>query len=198
MHPDRAAMNDEDGYAIPAASIGDTDLDAVARVNPSAAVEIARLDDLMNRGKESKDEFLRLCQLLFDVGSIAAAEILLRRNLDYYEGKALYTQLFGTEKQEEFDTAIEAFGSQFGIRLSLTENNDFLVSTFRSDGAPPRSDDFELLSQPCEIKIGYIEQDKIEADIVLFDPDRDEFHADECLFLYFVNGVWEIADPMDA
>lgn len=191
-------MDDDHEYAIPAASIGDTDLDAVARSNPDAAKEIARLEDLMNRGEETKDEFLCLCQLLFDVGSVAAAEILLRRNLDYYEGEALYTKLFGTEKQDEFAAAIHAFESQFNIQLSRTENNDFLVSTFHSVGGPPRSEDLELLTQPCEIKIGYIEQDKIEADIVLLDPEREVFSADECLCMYFVNGVWEIADPLDA
>jgi hypothetical protein len=191
-------MDDDHQYAIPAASIGDTDLDAVAQSNPAAAKEIARLEALMNRGEESKDDFLRLCQLLFDVGSVAAAEILLRRSLDYYEGEALYTRLFGTTKQDEFDCAIQAFESQFNLQLSLTEKNDFLVSTFHANGGPPRSDDFELLTHPCEIKIGYIEQDKIEADIVLLDPEREVFSADECLFMYFVNGVWEIADPLDA
>jgi hypothetical protein len=106
-------MDDEHGYAIPAANIGDTDLIALAQTIPDAATGIARLEALMNRGEETKEEFRRLCQLLFDVGSIAAAEYLLRRNLDDYEGKALYTRLFGTAKQEEFDAAIEAFECQF-------------------------------------------------------------------------------------
>jgi len=198
MHPNNAAMDDEDKYAIPAASIGDTDLDAVAQTNPAATKEIARLEDLMNRGEESKHHFLRLCQLLFDVGSVADSEYLLRRNMDYYEGESLYRRLFGTAKQEEFDTAIDAFRSQFDLNLTLAEENDFLVTVFHSDSGPPRSDEFQLLSHPCEIKIGYIEQDKIEADIALLDPDREVFDVDECLFMYFVNGVWEIADPMDA
>ncbi|HUG67858.1 MAG TPA: hypothetical protein VMM76_08900 [Pirellulaceae bacterium] len=197
-HLKLADMDDEHKHAIPAASIGDTDLDAVARHTPAAAKEIARLEDLMNRGEDTNDEFLLLCRLLFDVGSVGAAEVLLRRNLDYSEGDALYAELFGTEKQEEFYAAIQAFESQFNIQLSLTAKNDFLVATFHAEGGPPRSDDFELLSQPCEIKIGYIERDKIEADIVLLDPNREVFDADECLFMYFVKGVWEIADPMDA
>ncbi len=46
--------------------------------------------------------------------------------------------------------------------------------------------------------IGFFEKDKIEADIALLAPDREVFYADEVLFMYFVNGVWEIADPMDA
>jgi hypothetical protein len=189
-------MDDEHEYAIPAANIGDTDLVSLAQTNPEAAQEIVRLVELMDRGEETKEEFLRLCQLLFDVGSTTAAEYLLRRNLDYYEGRALYTRLFGRTKEEEFDAAIEAFKSQFDLELVLVAENDFLVSTFHSRGGPSRSDAFALLSMPCEIKFGYIEQEKIEADIALLDPGRDIFAADECLLMFFVNGVWEIADPI--
>jgi hypothetical protein len=82
--------------------------------------------------------------------------------------------------------------------LTLAERDNFLVSTFHSNGGPPRSDDYQLLAQPCEIKVGFVEQDKIEADVVVLEPDRDVFDAGEYLFMYFLNGVWEIADPMDA
>ena len=198
MQQDAVAMSRKNDHAIPAANIGDTDLDAIERFNPTAAKEIARLEGLMNRGDDSKEDFLRLCQLLFDVGSVAAAEILLRRNLACYDGKRRYTRLFGTEKPDEFDAAIQVFESQFHISLLLTEEADFLVATFHSQGGPQRSDEFQLLSRPCEIKIGYIEQDKIEADVVLLDPDRVVFNADECLFMYLVNDVWEITDPLTA
>ena len=191
-------MDHDDRYAIPAANIGDTDLVALAQINPAAAKEIARLEDLMNRGDETKEEFLQLCQLLFDVGSIAASELLLRRNLDYYEGHALYVRLHGTAKQEEFAVAIEAFKSQFEVDLVLMAEKDFLISLFRSDGGTPRFDGLGLLSRSCEIKFGYIEQDKVEADLTLLDPGREDFDADECLLLFFVNGVWEVADPIDA
>jgi hypothetical protein len=152
----------------------------------------------MNRGEETKEQFLHLCQLLFDVGSIAASEILLRRNLDYYEGHALYVLLHGTAKQKEFATAIEAFKSQFEVDLVLIAEKDFLISLFRSEGCPPRFDDLGLLSRPCEIKFGYIEQDNVEADVTLLGPAREVFDADESLLLFFVKGVWEVADPMDA
>ena len=199
MHQEGTAdMDDEDAETIPAANIGDTDLVALAQTNPAAAKEIARLEGLMNHGKETKEEFLQLCQLLFDVGSVEASEYLLRRNLDYYEGHALYLRLFGTARQEEFNAAIEAFKSQFKVDLVLIAEKDFLISKFRSEGGPPRSDDFALLSRPCEISFGYIEQDKIEADVTLLDPGREVFDADECMLLFFANGVWELADPMDA
>jgi hypothetical protein len=191
-------MDDEERSAIPAANIGDTDLVALAQTNPMAAKEIARLEDLMNRGEETNEEFLRLCQLLFDVGSVAASEYLLRRNLDGYEGHALYIRLFGTARQEEFEAAIEAFKAQFDLELVLLAEKDLLISTFQSDGGPPRSDAFALLSRPCEIKFGYIEQDRIEADVTLLDPGRNVFDADECLLLFFIDGVWEIPDPLDA
>lgn len=188
-------MDDDHGPAIPAANIGDTDLVALAKTNPHAAKEIAQLADLMNRGEETKDEFLRLCQLLFDVGSVAASEYLLRRNVDYYEGHTLYARLFGTTRQKEFDVAIEAFRCQFDLELMHVKQNDFLISTFRTRGGPPRSDLFALLSAACEIKFGYIEQEKIEADITLFEPGRDVLAPDECMLMFFVSGVWEIADP---
>jgi hypothetical protein len=190
-------MDDEDEHVIPAANIGDTDLVALAQTNPAAAKEIARLEDLMDRGEETKAEFLELCQLLFDVGAVSASELLLRRNLDYYEGHALYVRLFGTAKQEEFAAAIDAFKSQFTVDLELVAEEEFLVSKFRSQGGPPRFDDFALLSRPCEFAFGYIERDRIEVDVTLFAPDRDMLGADECMLLSFVNGVWEDADSMD-
>ena len=190
-------MNDNDDEFIPAASIGDTDLDAVAWTKPDAAREIARLEDLMDRGDETKDDFLRLCQLLVDVGSTADTEHLLRRNLTFYDGKSLYNRLFGSEKPDEFNMAVSAFESHFGLNLELIEENDFLVSTFRFDGGKSRTDDFQLLSRPCEVRIGYIERERCEADVVLHDPEREMVGADECLLMYFLNGVWELADDAD-
>jgi len=191
-------MDNEHKYAIPAASIGDTDLVALAKTNPDAAREIARLEDLMNRGEETEEEFRRLCQLLFDVGSVDAAEILLRRNVAGDKDRALYTQLFGTAKPDEFDDAIEAFKRQFNLELVFTAHKDFLVSTFHTNEGSPRSDEFPLLSRPCEIKFGYIEKDMIEADITLLTPRRpDVLDADECMLMFFVDGAWKDADAMD-
>jgi len=184
-------------HRIPAASIGDTDLVRIAKSNSEAANEIARLSDLMDRGEETKDELLRLCQLLFDVGSVAASEYLLRRNLDCYQGLSLYIRLFGTERQDEFETAIDAFKDQFDLELLPVAQNDFLVSTFRSASGPQRMDPLALLSRPCIIKFGYIEQYRIEVDITLDAPSRDVFDADEWLQLFYMAGVWEIADAIE-
>jgi hypothetical protein len=193
--PEEAAvMNQEDATAIPAANIGDTDLAALARTNPPAAREIARLVGLMNRGEETGEEFRRLCELLVEVGSAAAGEHLLRRNLDFYEGRALYDRLFGTAKPDEFAAAVAAFASQFAVELVPVAAPDFLVATFRTGGGPQRPDAFALLSRPCEVKIGYVERDRIEADVIPSDPGPGTRDAHEYLLLHFVNGVWELAD----
>ena len=185
------------GHGIPAAHIADVDLDAIA--DRAAADELARLGGLMGRGEETPEDFCRLCQLLHDVGETAKSEYLLRRNLAEDDpSHDLYFKLFGTDKPDEFDAAIEAFKSQLNIPLTFVEKNDFLDFTFHSDTGPPRSDDFSLLMRPCEIRFGYIEQDKIECDITSLDPGRTVFNADECLLMFFVNGVWGIADPLDA
>ena len=192
-------MDDDHKYAIPAASIGDIDLDAVAQNNPTAAKEIARLKDLMGRGEETPEEFCILCELLYDVGETANSEYLLRRNLDEDDpSHDLYFKLFGNDKPDEFDNAIESFKSQFNVSLTFVEKNDFLDTTFNSSDGPPRSDIFELLSNPCEIRFGFTRQDKIECDITKLNSRRDAHRIGESLFMFFVNGVWEIADPTDA
>lgn len=189
-------MEHDDDYLIPAASIGDVDFDELERTNPDAAREIRRINSLMINGEDSKAEFLRLCRLLFDVGKHTASEYLLRRNLDCYEGAALYGELFGSAKEDEFNVAIDAFRVQFEVELNHIRDEAFLVRYYHAVNCPARFDDLRLLSQPCEIKFGYIERDKIEADIMLLDPGRDVFKARDCLLLFFVNGVWEIVDPM--
>ena len=182
---------------MPAAHIANVDLDAIA--DRAAAQELARLGDLLGRGEETPEEFCRLCQLLHDVGETTKSEHLLRRNLDDDDrSHDLYFKLFGNDKPEQFEAAIESFKSQFNISLTFIEENDFLDLTFHSDNGPPRSDDYSLLTRQCAVRFGYIEQDKIECDITLLELGRTVFHADECLLLFFVNGVWEIAASLDA
>jgi len=139
---------------------------------------------------------LKLCQLLFDVGAVAASEILLRRNLDCYDGEALYTKLFGTKKQDEYDAAIEAFKTQFDLSLVFVERHSFLDSTFLTTGGLSCSGAFALLAKPCEIRFGYNEPERIEAEIALAYPERAEpdwVDEADCLSMFLVNGVWKIA-----
>jgi hypothetical protein len=178
---------------IPAASIGSIDLALLAETNPGAASEIARLEDLMNRGEERPEEFLRLCQLLHDVGAVGDAEHLLRRNLDHYDGRTLYNDLFGTAKQDEFETSIHTFAWQFDVKLRLVQDQEFLLSTYQSEPGGPRTDQLALLSMPCEIQFGYVERDTIEADVGSLDDHPDAPFYDDHLVFHFNAGRWRLA-----
>jgi hypothetical protein len=193
----RGAWGDEADEAerTPAASISDVDLDSIPE---REAEEIARLGEKMEQGEDTEEDFLRLCQLLYTVGHRAKSEYLLRRNLEEGEpGHDLYIGLFGTVKQEEFESAVEAFKSQFDVEISFVEKCDFLDWEFHSQGGPPRSDAFALLERPCEVRFSYSDETRIECNVVLLDPTRTVFKADERLFMYYLNGVWEIADQLD-
>jgi hypothetical protein len=122
-------MND---YGIPAANIGDTDLVAIALTHPEQAKEIGHLAHLMENGRDTHEEFVRLCQLLCDVGENSVAEILLRRNMDGPSDVAIYRRLFGPGKENEFAAAVSAFQLQFNLTLSLVTEDDFLVTTFHT------------------------------------------------------------------
>jgi hypothetical protein len=65
------------GFVIPAAHIRHVDL---SRVGPGQAAEIRRLGSLMERGAETRDEFVQLVRLLAETGFRSRAEYLLRRN----------------------------------------------------------------------------------------------------------------------
>src|SRR4051812_35164039 len=59
---------------IPAATIAGVDLDAVARRDPAAAREIARIGELLRFGRETDAEFLTLIRLLWAAGEGTNAE----------------------------------------------------------------------------------------------------------------------------
>ncbi len=183
-------MEHEEEYKIPAASIGDIDLDAIAKSNLDMAKEIARIDELMNQGKESKEEFLDLCRLLFEAGSVEDSEYLLRRNLEYYNGESLYAKLFGTKKHDEYSDAIAMLESQFETKLALVEETDYLISKFHSNGSSLKDDRFHMLSYPCEIIIEYAKKDIIEADIGYREPFQETCDPQDYLLLSFINETW--------
>ena len=187
-------MDDDFKYAIPAAGLGDTDLDAVARTHPDAAKQIARLAERMAFGKDTPEEFCTLCQLLHDVGEPGNAEYLLRRNLDVgHPSHELYLKLFGMEKPNKFKSAIESFETQFEIALELVEEADFLEATYRTDGGPSRIGAFALLAEPCAVRFAYARRAEIECGVTNQDSRRDTLEGAERLLLLFTNGVWEIA-----
>jgi hypothetical protein len=173
---------------IPAAHVRDVDLAAVAAIDPDAAAEIARLGQLMELGEETEEEFFRLVKLLHRVGWTKKAEYLLRRNLEVgEEGWALYFEMFGTDKQDEFTAAIAAFVDQFSVELVPIENQGFLDSAYRTESQQARFDEFRLLNDPCEVRFSYASEDAPEADV-------SSLETDDYLILRWVNGVWEIEE----
>ncbi|MEK6235633.1 MAG: hypothetical protein N2C14_13070, partial [Planctomycetales bacterium] len=87
-------MENEDENTQPTI-LGNARLDAISEIDSDAAKEIRRLQTLMTVDEEMKDEeFLRLCQLLHDVGETIHGESLLRCNVEDVEGaEPLYIRL---------------------------------------------------------------------------------------------------------
>jgi hypothetical protein len=137
-----------DPTKIPAATVQDVDL---SDADPALAAEVRRLGDLIELGRETPDEFARLVRLLVEASQRAKAEYLLRRNYEVaVGGLGLYRELFGTGKADEFAAAVEAFGTQFGVRLEFIASRHFLEGDYRVNPGPPRADEFALLGEPCE------------------------------------------------
>lgn len=174
---------EDDPSKIPAATVQDVDLSGVP---PGTAAEIQRLGQLMDRGDETPEQMAQLVRLLHDAGFRAKSEYLLRRNMDVVaDGSALYRELYGTEKPDEFAAAIEAFADQFSLDLKLVEQCHFLDSRYRTTPRTARFDELRLLSQPCEIRFDYANE--VEA-------DASSLADEQYMILRWVNGVWEIAD----
>ena len=174
-----------DDYIIPAASIADVDLAAIAKQDPAAAKEIVRLGDLLANGEETDEDILALCQLLHDFGEQAEAEHLLRRSLEYSESQALYARLFGTVKQEEFHASIEAFKSEFNVELEFVKRLDFLDEVYAISQNAGQDD--RVVAIGNTVNFSYVLKETIEAVV-------EEQSSRECLMLQWVNGTWEPVD----
>ena len=161
-----------DDHEIPAASLGDVDLDALRARHPREAAEIERLDALVQTGHESPAEFLRLCELLHLVGATRDAEYLLRRNLDHYDGRPLYEQLFGDEVPARFARAIAAFAAQFAVALTLDDQGDFLEET-HSSLPRGRHERPAALDGPATVRFDFVERDHVTADVCSDDGESD-------------------------
>lgn len=171
--------------AIPAATVQDVDLSGVP---PATASEIQRLGQLMECGEETPEQMARLVRLLHEAGFRAKSEYLLRRNMETVaDGSALYRELYGTEKPDEFAAAIESFAEQFSLDLELLEERDFLDRLYHTNPRSARFDDLRLLSEPCEVRFYYASEDAVEADV-------SSLADEEYVILRWINGVWEPAD----
>jgi hypothetical protein len=175
----------DDPSAIPAATVQDVDLSAA---DPAVAAEIRRLGELMERGDESPEQFAELIRLLARAGQPRKAEYLLRRNIEVVaSGPALYRELFGTTRPDEFAAAVEGFRAQFGVGLELVSSLGFLDGLYRTRPGPPRSDAFRFLDQPREVRIDYADLDAVTANVW-------SESSEECLSLRWVGGAWQLAD----
>jgi hypothetical protein len=176
----------DDRFDIPAATIEDVNL---IGVDVGLASEIRRLGELMERGEETPQQFAQLVRLVYQAGQSRKAEYLLRRNIEVViDGFAMYNGLFGTNKPDEFASAIEGFTTQFAVRLQLVDSQGFLDSVYQSDPQRVRFDDLRLLNEPCEVRINYASEEAVEADV-------SSMETDEYMILRWVNGVWEIIEP---
>lgn len=176
---------ENDRSFIPAATVQDVDLSSLS---PATAAEIRRLGQLMEHGGETPEQFAHLVRLLHQAGFVAKSEYLLRRNMDAAaDGAALYRELYGTDKPDEFAAAIKAFADQFSLDLKLKKERDFLDCLYRTTPRSARFDDLRLLSEPCEVRFDYASEDAVEADVC-------SLADDEYAILRWVNGVWEMVD----
>ncbi len=176
---------EDDPTAIPAATVQDVDLSGVP---PVTASEIQRLGQLMERGEETPEQMAQLVRLLHEAGFCAKSEYLLRRNMETVaDGSALYRELYGTEKPDEFAAAIDAFAEQFSLDLRFVEERDFLDRLYRTTPQSSRVDEFRLLSEPCDVRFDYASEDAVEADV----SSRQD---DGYTILRWINGVWEMAN----
>jgi hypothetical protein len=174
-------------FAIPAATIRDVDLNGT---DVELASEILRLGALMERGNETPAQFGQLILLMHQAGHYAKAEYLLRRNIEgVADGHALYRELFGTEKPDEFAAAINGFEEQFAVRLKLVKPGVFLDAVYSTVPQKARFDVFRLLNEPCEVRIDYAKEDWVEAQV-------SRFESDDHLILRWVHAVWNISEPI--
>jgi hypothetical protein len=175
----------DDEFAIPAATVQDLDL---SDVEPRLASEIRRLGGLMDRGEEMGEQFVQLVRLVLRAGFTAKAECLLRRGMEgTADDLALYRELFGTEKPDEFAAAIAAFAEQFAVGLEPLRSWGFLDSAYRTEPQLARFDELRLLNEPCEVRFDYA--DEVPA------ADVWGMEKQESLLFYWINGVWEITGP---
>jgi hypothetical protein len=190
-----------DDYRIPAASIGDVDLGVVAQRFPGEAREIRRLEDLMHRGEETREEFWHLCELLHRVGATEDAEYLLRRNIACAQGRERYRTLFGTAVPDAYERAIECFAREFGLELTPDQERDFLDHEYRSTpgAVAPR---FNILNHPCVIRFTFSHRDFVVADVVDAAANEAEkvnyFDLNTNVFFRWQHERWRLIDPRDA
>jgi hypothetical protein len=186
-------------HGIPAANFISIDLDAIAEHSPVQAREIARLDGLMRRGAETKEDGRSLCMLLHNVGESREAEFLLRRNLRHYEGQDLYQRLFGTRIPDNFERAIKHFAEEFGLDLALRKERNFLDQEYLSTPLSGKYPRFNILNEKCVVRFDYSQRDFVVVEINAAKAATvNYFDLNTCLFLRWQDSQWRLLDPREA
>jgi hypothetical protein len=103
------------------------------------------------------------------------------------DGPALYRELFGTARPDEFAAAVEGFRTQFAVGLEFVSSRGFLDQRYVVRPGPHRSDVFRLLGEPCEVQFDYADPDAVVAAV------RSLSH-EEYLLLRWAGRAWHLAD----
>jgi hypothetical protein len=186
-----------DESAIAAVAMPLLDVDAIEGADPSALVALRQFEGRWAAGKATRRDFLDLVKLLHRIGCSTDAEYLLRINLlvaseedeslsEEKDRLALYMELFGAAKQEEFAAAISAFSKQFSAKLTNGAGSTFLAGFH----TVPRSaclKKYRLRNEQCYIRFEYEKKDFVEGQLESVKPDSDQL-----VFLRWVGVVWEI------
>ena len=190
-------------HGIPGASIGSVDLEQVAKTDPTAAAEIARINNLMQQGKESKEEFLTLVQLMYRAGYHQDAEYLLRCNVDSAEDEALYRMLFGSKMPDEFDRAILALAAEFSLVFHLrAKETDFLHAAYESVSSDQTTPRYNVLHGACVIRFAYNRQNYVIAEVMTAEAEQegtiDEYDLTKGIYLRWQQNEWHLIDWRDS
>ena len=182
-------------HAITAAGIHEVDLDAIRARFPAEADEIASLGARLDAGQETPAEFLRLCELLHQVGETREGEYLLRRNMDFYGGEALYARLYGDRAARELARAIACFGEQVEVDLGEVRQQDDPLDV--THVCRPRWEPLphEAFGGPCLVRFDFADRDHVEA--VLWAEPEDEDGFSPGIDFRFVDGQWQERDDDD-
>ena len=181
-----------EAHKIPAASIDGIDLNRISADSPAAADEIKRIGQLLDQGKDTDSDMVRLCDLLYEHGERTKSEELLRCNVvDMDDSIALaYRRLYGFAADQEFEASIMEFGEQFHLHLAPTRELGFLRREYTSLPTDKRAKtDPEIarfLATSCTVEFQY-SSDGCTADIY---SNSDDLPEEDYLLLRFTNGEW--------
>lgn len=166
---------------------------AIAALDSAAAAEYARVTALIYRDEDEMwADLIQLVKLLHRVGCTREADSLLRANLLVREsGRAIYVELFGTAKQDEFSTVIDAFAAQFFAELEPAGSHGLFYRWYLTKPQHNCLRQYRLRDEPCSVVFNYdgnsaAGDDYFQAEIQSLKLD------DQLIFLRWIKGSWEI------